>query len=57
MDYVCIGPCERTSAKENRFTINEAAFGDETRFEPKYEKVIAGERWRIYEVKAARKAS
>jgi len=51
VDYVCIGPYERTFAQENHFTINEAAFNDKTRFALKYDKEIAGERWRIYEVK------
>jgi len=51
VDYVCVGPYERTFAQENHFTINEAAFDDETRFALKYEKVIKGERWRVYEVK------
>ncbi len=51
VDYVCIGPYERAFAQENHFTINEAAFDDETRFELTYERVMGGERWRVYEVK------
>ncbi|MBK5190277.1 MAG: hypothetical protein JJE19_02090 [Methanosarcinales archaeon] len=51
VDYVCIGPYERTFAQENHFTINEAAFNKETRFALKYYKEIAGGRWRIYEIK------
>ncbi len=53
VDYVCIGPYEKTFARENHFTINEAAFNDETRFALTYERVMGGERWRIYEVKRA----
>ena len=53
VDYVCIGPYEQTFAKENRFTINEAAFEDETQFDLSYEQVIAGQQWRIYEVEGA----
>ncbi len=51
VDYVCVGPYERTFARENHFEINDAAFDDETRFDLKYDTVIGGERWRIYEVK------
>lgn len=51
VDYVCIGPYEQTFAKENRFTINEAAFDDTARFELIYNREIAGERWMIYKVK------
>ena len=51
VDYVCIGPYERTFAQENHFKINEAAFEDETRFELAYDKVIGEERWKIYKVK------
>ena len=51
VDYVCIGPYERTFARENNFQINDAAFDDRVRFELTYEQVIAGEQWRIYNVK------
>ena len=51
VDYVCICPYERTFARENHFKINEAAFNDTARFELKYDTVIGGERWMIYEVK------
>ena len=51
VDYVCIGPYERTFAQENRFKINDAAFNDTARFELAYDKEITGEGWRIYEVK------
>jgi hypothetical protein len=50
VDFVCIGPYERTFADENGFTINAEAFRDETRFELIYEKEIAGEKWQVYEV-------
>lgn len=52
VDYVCVGPYERTFAQENHFTINEAAFDDETRFALRYDQEMAGEGWRVYEVKA-----
>jgi hypothetical protein len=51
VDYVCIGPYERAFAQENHFEINDAAFDDDTRFDLRYDTVIAGERWRIYQVK------
>ena len=53
VDYVCIGPYERTFAMDNHFDINYSAFDDETRFYLKYDEVIGEEkeRWRIYEVK------
>jgi hypothetical protein len=51
VDYVCIGPYEKTFAQENSFAINDTAFDDETRFELAYDKEIAGEGWRIYKVK------
>lgn len=54
VDYVCIGPYERTFAQENRFKINETAFNDTARFELAYEKVIGGERWRVYGVKTSK---
>lgn len=53
VEYVCIGPYERAFAQENRFTINEAAFEDERRFQLVYEGVVRGERWRIYKVTAS----
>jgi hypothetical protein len=51
VDYVSVGPYERAFAQENHFEINDAAFDDETRFDLRYDRVIAGERWRIYHVK------
>jgi hypothetical protein len=51
VDYVSVGPYERAFAQENHFEINNAAFDDETRFDLRYDRVIAGERWRIYHVK------
>jgi hypothetical protein len=53
VDYVCIGPYERAFAEENRFTINEAAFEDKTRFQLVYETILRGARWQIYEVTAS----
>jgi hypothetical protein len=50
VDYVCIGPYERAFAQENHFTINEVAFDDETRYSLKYDTMIAGVRWQIYQV-------
>ncbi|HUV03062.1 MAG TPA: hypothetical protein VMW67_06450 [Desulfobacteria bacterium] len=51
VDYVCIGPYERTFALDNGFTINEEAFEDAARVELTYNTVIAGESWAIYTVK------
>ncbi|HUV03064.1 MAG TPA: hypothetical protein VMW67_06460 [Desulfobacteria bacterium] len=48
------GPHERAFADKNGFTINEEAFEDAARVELRYEKVITGERWRVYEVKIKR---
>ena len=56
IDYVCIGPYERAFAQENHFAINDAAFEDETRFELTYDKVMGGERWRVYEVKTGNRS-
>jgi hypothetical protein len=50
VDYVCIGPYERTFADENGFTINEEALEDETRFELIYDEELSGARWRLYKV-------
>jgi uncharacterized membrane protein len=52
VEYVCIGPYERAFAEENRFTINEAAFEEVSRFRLVYEEVIGGERWEIYQLRA-----
>jgi hypothetical protein len=53
VNYVCIGPYERTFARDNKFDINYSAFDDETRFYLKYDEVIGEEkgRWRIYKTK------
>ncbi|MHC1635313.1 MAG: hypothetical protein ACXQTS_01640 [Candidatus Methanospirareceae archaeon] len=53
VDYVCIGPYERNLAENEHFSINYSAFSDEMRFHLRYDKVIGGERWRIYEVVAS----
>ena len=50
VDYVCVGPYEKGFAKNNNFEINYSAFNNKTRFYLKYDEVIGGERWRIYEV-------
>ncbi len=50
VDYVSVGPYERAFARENNFEINNAAFNDKTRFYLKYDEMVGGERWRIYEV-------
>ncbi len=53
VNYVCIGPYEKTFAVDNHFDINYSAFDNETQFYLKYDEAIGGEkeRWRIYEVK------
>lgn len=51
VDYVCVSPYEESFAIDNHFDINYSAFSDETRFYLKYDAVMDGERWRIYEVK------
>jgi hypothetical protein len=51
VDYICIGPYEQAFARDNHFTINYAAFEDGSRFNLTYDKMIAGERWRIYHVR------
>jgi len=51
VEYVCIGPYERSFAEENRFTINEAAFEDERSYELIYDEELRGAQWRIYRVK------
>lgn len=50
VDYICIGPYERAFAEENRFTINEAAFGEVSRFRLVYDEVLGGKRWKIYQL-------
>ena len=50
VDYICIGPYERAFAEENRFTINEAAFEEVSRFRLVYEEVLGGKRWKIYQL-------
>ncbi len=51
VDYVCIGPYEKAFATDNRFRINDSAFDNEAQFYLRYDEVIDGDRWRIYEVK------
>ena len=51
VDYVCIGPYERAFARDNHFSINYAAFEDGSRFNLIYDTIVAGERWRIYQVR------
>ena len=48
VDYVCIGPYEKTFARDNHFDINYSAFDDEGRYTLAYDD---GGRWRLYEVK------
>ncbi len=50
VDYVCVGPYEEAFAMDNHFDINYSAFDDKTRFYLKYDEMLGGERWRIYEV-------
>ncbi len=50
VDYVCVGPYEEAFAMDNHFDINYSAFNDKTRFYLKYDEMVGGERWRVYEV-------
>ena len=51
VDYVCVGPYERAFARDNRFTINDTAFEDGQRFNLTYDMMLAGEQWRLYQVR------
>jgi hypothetical protein len=50
VDYICIGPYEKTFARDNHFDINYSAFDDEKRYYLAYDEQIDRERWRIYTV-------
>lgn len=51
VDYACVGLYERGFTGDNHFELNYSAFEDPARFYLKFDKVIEGERWRIYKVK------